>query len=172
MIPQHVAFIVMSAITLLCGLAVVTVRNLFHAALYLIGALFGVALLYILLEASFLAIAQILIYIGAIAILIIFAVMLTRGVMGQAGGLVNAQWIHAAIIAILLFGLLGVLLGQFPWQVAGLAQAPGDSIATLGKALVNPDLYMVPFEVASVMLLAGLIGAIYVARDKQAERGE
>jgi NADH-quinone oxidoreductase subunit J len=166
MIPVQIAFIVLSAITLLCGLAVVTVRNLFHAALYLIGALFGVALLYILLEAGFLAIAQILIYIGAIAILIIFAVMLTRGVMSQVSGLVNAQWIHAAIIAALLFALLGVLLWQFPWQATNM-DVPNDSLYTLGKALVTPDLYMLPFEAASVMLLAGLVGAIYVARDRK-----
>lgn len=167
MTPMQIAFILIAAATLGCGLAVVTVRNLFHAALYLIGALLGVAGLYALLQANFLAIAQILIYIGAIAILIIFAIMLTRDLMGQAAGLINAQWSYAAIVAVVLFGLLGLMVWQFPWALSSLPGVPPDHLATLGKALVDPNLYMLPFEVASVMLLAGLIGAIYIARDRQ-----
>lgn len=167
MTPEQIAFIVISAFTLLCGLAVVTMRNLFHAALCLIAALFGVAGLYVLLGAGFLALVQILIYIGAIAILIIFALMLTRGVMGQAGGLVNAQWTYAAAVAVLLFGLLAIRLWGFAWRVSPLTEPPADSLTRLGKALVDPNLYMLPFEVTSVLLLAGLIGAIYIARDRK-----
>ncbi len=164
---EQIAFVVLAALTLLGGLAVVTLRNLFHAALCLILALLGVAGFYVLLGAGFLAAAQILIYIGAIAILIIFAVMLTRGVMGQAAGLVNAQWAYAAVVGAVLFILLVAQLWQFPWQLAGLAEPPQDNLMTLGKSLVDPTLYMLPFEVASVMLLAALVGAIYVARDKK-----
>ncbi len=171
MTPMQIAFIVMAAITLGGGLAVVTVRNLFHATLWLIVSLFGVAGLYILLEAGFLAMAQILIYIGAIAILIIFAVMLTRGVMGQVGGLFNTQWIYALATAVLLFGLLAARLWTFPWRLAGLAEPPHDSLEKLGLSLVDPNLYLLPFEVASVLLLASLIGAIYIARERKAGRG-
>jgi NADH:ubiquinone oxidoreductase subunit 6 (subunit J) len=167
MTPVQIAFIVLAALTLGNSIAVVTVRNLFHAALYLVGALLGVAGLYLLLEAGFLAAAQLLIYVGAIAILIIFAVMLTRGVMGRAGGQVNTQWGYGLVAALLLFGLLVSQLWVFPWKEAGLAEAPRDGLQILGKSLVDPAAYMLPFEVASVLLLAALIGAIYIARERK-----
>ncbi len=167
MTPMQIAFVVAAALTLASGLAVVTMRDLFHAALCLVLALFGVAVLYVLLDAGFLAAAQILIYIGAIAILIIFAVMLTHGLMSRESGQVNAQWTYAAVIAVMLFGLLAAQLVTLPWQQSSLAEAPRGSLAALGKALVDPDLYMLPFEVASVLLLVGVIGAIYIARDRR-----
>ena len=101
----QVMFIVISLITLAGGLYTVLARNLFHAALGLIVSLAGVAALYALLEASFLAAAQVLIYIGAIAILIIFAVMLTRGVMGKFPR-VNDQWRYAILVALVLLACL------------------------------------------------------------------
>ena len=166
MTTLQVIFILISLITLGGGLYTVTAKNLMHSALGLILSLAGVACLYGLLEANFLAGAQVLIYIGAIAILIIFAVMLTRGVMG-AFPRVNDQWSYAIIVSLALLAVLIVTLFRFNWPQGAPAAVPTDSIARLGQALVDPGLYALPFEVASVLLVAALIGSIYIARDKK-----
>lgn len=151
-------------ITLLSGLRCVTTRNMFHAALYLTIALFGVAAMFALLEAGFLALAQLIVYVGAIAILIIFAVMLTRGALTMpTGAQFNSQAGLAAVVAAaMLFILLRVLPG-FAYPVVEAA-VPADITTTVGRSLVNE--FVLPFEVASVLLLAALVGAIYIARER------
>ncbi|MBI3912889.1 MAG: NADH-quinone oxidoreductase subunit J, partial [Chloroflexi bacterium] len=98
------AFFVFAALTLVGALITVGARNLLHSALGLVVALVGVAAIYFLLEAEFLAVVQILIYVGAIAVLLLFAIMLTRGLMTGNLQAFNGQWIAAAIVAVLLFG--------------------------------------------------------------------
>jgi NADH-quinone oxidoreductase subunit J len=158
-------FIGISLMTLVGAIGTVTARNLFHAALFLVLCFFGVAGLFITLEAEFLGVAQVLIYIGAISTLIIFAIMLSRGIARTAGSSLNSQWAVVAIGAMLLFALLSVLLLQVNWPVVQATVAP-DIIAELGRAFV--DEYVVPFEVASVLLVVALIGAIIVAREREA----
>ncbi|MCD6290881.1 MAG: NADH-quinone oxidoreductase subunit J [Anaerolineae bacterium] len=157
-------FVVVSAFTLGFALLMVTARSLFHSALAMAASFLGVAALYILLEAEFLAGVQILIYVGAIAILIIFAIMLSRGTMRTAEPVVNKQWPFVAVVALSLFGLLAFLVSQVAWP-ARSAEPMGDPIAALGKAFVGP--YVVPFEVASVLLVVAMIGAIIIAREKE-----
>ncbi len=162
-----VAFIfVLSALLMLASaLVAVTSRNLVRAVMALVLVLFGNAVLFILLEAYFLAVAQVIIYIGAIAILIIFALMLTRHTGQEWGPAWNRAWPWAVLMAAGLAG--GLLLVMRAWPMAGrtveAAQVPADYTRQLGVALVNPQGFVVPFEVASVLLLAALIGAIYVA---------
>ena len=151
------------------GLMVVTAQNLVHSALWLVVTLFGVAIVYVLLNAGFLAVAQVVIYIGAIAILFIFAVMLTRRVMQDTGSLTNENAYVAFIIAAaVLVGLGFVVLPAYPGfrATAGPLATP-DSVVDLGISLVSPSAYLIPFEVASVLLVAALIGAIVVAREKR-----
>lgn len=159
-------FIVLSAITLLGAWIVVTNRNLYRAALGLVLSFFGVAGLYALLNAGFLAVVQVLIYVGAISILIIFAIMLTRGVMDRDVVQRNSQWAISLLVALALFGVLGYTLAfraadQWPVSGAGLPEEP---IAALGEALVVT--YALPFEAASVLLLVALVGAIVIARER------
>lgn len=165
----QVMFILAGVMTIAGGLYTVLVRNLFHAALGLVVALAGVAVLYGLMEANFLAAAQVLIYIGAIAILIIFAVMLTEGMMGKLPR-VNEQWGYSIFVALGLLVVLLVTLFRFNWPQAAPAAVPADSVQRLGVALVDPSLYVLPFEVASVLLVAALIGSIYIARDRKVEK--
>ena len=162
---SQVIFLVLSAITLIGALGVVTNRNLFYAALFLVLSFVGVAGLYILLEAEFLAMVQILVYVGAIAILIIFAIMLSRRMMSPDVKALNEQWIIALITAIALFAILGFILLQVAWPT-DVARVPSDTIAELGKALVDPDQYLLVFEVASVLLLVALVGAVIIARER------
>jgi NADH-quinone oxidoreductase subunit J len=92
--------------------------------------------------------------------------MLTRGVMGKFPR-ANDQWLYAAVISLILLAILLVMLTGFNWPQGAPAAVPADSIARLGQSLVDPNLYVLPFEVASVLLVAAMIGSIYVAREKK-----
>ena len=168
----QVVFILIAAGTLGAALMVVTARNLVHSALWLVVALFGVAILFALLQAGFLAIVQVVIYIGAIAILMIFAIMLTRRVTQDTGPRLNANWGWAAFLAAILFAFLVWMLNtwsEFSTPPPALNPAL-DPLRQLGIALVAPDGFVLAFELASVLLLAALIGAIYVAYDRNDRR--
>ncbi len=162
---SQVVFIILSAIALIGALGVVTSRNLFRCALFLVLSFVGVAGLYILLEAEFLAMVQILVYVGAISILIIFAIMLSRRMMSSEFRASNEQWVWALVGAIALFAILAFILLQVSWPIAP-AEVPEDMISQLGQALVSPDRYLLVFEVASVLLLVALVGAVIIAREQ------
>ncbi len=161
----HGVFIILSATALIGALGVVLSRNLFRSALFLVLSFVGVAGLYILLEVEVLAMIQLLVYVGAIAILIIFAIMLSRQIMSPQYRARNEQWAGAAVIAVALFVLLVFVLLSVTWPTA-TASVPDDAIARLGRALVAPDQFVLPFEVASVLLLVALVGAVVIAREK------
>jgi NADH-quinone oxidoreductase subunit J len=163
---EPVLFILFSLITLGAAIMVATRRNVFHAALFLILSFFGVAGLYILLEAPFLAAVQLFIYIGGIAVLIVFAVMLTRRMMNPKEEPFNRQWWIAAIAAVALFAILGLVVLGHDWGEAA-GSVPDDSIQILGRTLLAPEGFVLPFEVASVLLLVALIGAVTIARERQ-----
>ena len=161
-------FIFVAVVTLGSAVRVVSSGKMLHAALWLVASLFGVAILFAMLEAGFFAVIQVLVYIGAIAILVIFAVMLTRRVMEDSGPQVIRAWWLAAILAAMVFAGLVVLIisSGFTAQPPAVQESQA-MIVALGKAMVMPDGYLLPFEVASVMLLAALVGAIYIAYQKR-----
>lgn len=163
-------FIAVSALTIGTGLVVVLNRNLFHAALAMMASFFGVAGLYVLLDAGFLAAAQLLVYIGAISILIIFAIMLTRRMMQAREVSLNSQGGLGLVTAVATFALLAAVITRFWWGIEVLNGRPEvpdtvlqGAVEALGRAFVSPSGYVIPFIMASVLLLAALIGAIYVA---------
>jgi NADH-quinone oxidoreductase subunit J len=168
---QTIAFLIFAILTLGGALGVVISRNLIHGALYLIVSLFGGAGFFVLLSAPFIAVVQVLVYIGAIAILIIFAVMLTRS-MTTMRELFNHQWWLSALAGVLLFALLTVAVIMPIWGANGTkgAQPVSDEVATtedLGVALVDGNQFVLPFEVASLLLTGAMIGAIVIARDTE-----
>lgn len=169
MTGEQIIFIVVALFTLGSGLMVVATRNLVHAAFWLVSTLFGVAVVFALLNAAFLAVVQVVVYIGAIAILFIFAVMLTRKDMRDQGPQMNPSWWAGALISLLVFLGLFFLLQGWGGLSRTAAQMPAgfDTISELGNALVSPDAYVLPFEVASVLLVAALIGAVYVAFNRK-----
>lgn len=169
MTPEQLIFLIVAVITVLAAISVVTSRNLIHSALWLILTLFGVAIFYVLLDAGFFAVIQVIVYIGAISILFIFAAMLTRRVMQDSAPQSNKNWWLGAVIALMLFS--GIILMLLNWQgfnttAPTLANATG-TINQLGVALVSPNQYVLPFELASILLVAGMIGAIFVAGEKK-----
>ena len=168
---QTIAFFIFALLALGGALGVVMARNLIHGALYLIVSLFGGAGFFVLLSAPFMAVVQVLVYIGAIAILIIFALMLTRG-MTRLGEIYNRQWWMSAIVGGLMFVLLalGVILPVWGENGINPNQPVSDSVATtedLGVALVDGNQYVLPFQVASLLLTGAMIGAIVLARDTE-----
>lgn len=165
------AFMLTSVVMIVSAIFTVTVKKMMHAALWLILTLFMVGVIFILLENPFFGIVQLLVYIGAIATLMVFAVMLTRRVMFDDSTQFSRSGVFAGIACMLLMvGLIGML---FFWPGFGMVmQGPAGTqatIADLGLSLVSPDAYLIPFEVASVLLLAALVGAIYIGREKKSE---
>jgi NADH-quinone oxidoreductase subunit J len=169
MTPLEVIFLLTAGVTLGAAVMVVTVRNLIHAALWLILTLFGVAVLFVLLNADFFAVVQVVIYIGAISILMIFAIMLTRRVMQDSGPQFNQGWWLAGLISLGLFA--GIAWMFSAWENFHMQAPPmavdADPLRQLGEALVSPNAYVLPFELASVLLLAALVGSIIIAWEKR-----
>jgi NADH-quinone oxidoreductase subunit J len=165
-----ILFLITAVVILASALMVVTSRNLVHAALWLVVTLFGVAMLYALLNAGFMAVVQVVIYIGAIAILFIFAVMLTRREMRDKGPGLNKNWWVSALVSLLVFGGLAYLLSSWGGFSQASAALPSgfDPVAELGTALISPDQFVLPFEVASILLVAALVGAVYIAFNPRA----
>lgn len=161
----QIIFLLTGAVILGSALMVVTTRNLLHAALWLVVTLFGVAVLYAILQANFLAVVQVVIYIGAIAILFIFAVMLTRRELMEKGRQTRSSWWIPALLGIVILVGLVFLILSVPGVGRTAAALPAglDTVQALGTALVSPDAYVLPFEVASVLMLAALVGAVYVS---------
>lgn len=166
---EQIIFLVTSLVILAASVLVVTTPKMIHAALWLILALAGVAVIFVLLQAPFFAVVQAIVYIGAIAVLFIFAVMLTRKAMLDSGPQLNRYAILAGILCLILFGGLAYMIFSWNGAQAVLVDTapPPDSIIDLGVALVSPDGYLLPFETASILLLAALIGAIYIGRDRK-----
>lgn len=166
-ITPHAFFFLLSTILTLGGaIGVVNNRNLVRGSIWLIVSLFGVAGYFVLLHAPFLAAVQVLVYIGAIGILITFAVMLTRG-MTHLQSRFSSLWWLGAIASILLFIILLVTVIEPIWGdvAAPVADAAPGSTVDLGMALVSGDGFVLPFEVAAVLLTAAMIGAIVLARE-------
>ncbi|KPL81333.1 NADH-quinone oxidoreductase subunit J family protein [Herpetosiphon geysericola] len=176
-------FIVIALLTLGSGIMVVTVRNIIHSALWLIASFIGVAALYLLMEAEFLAVVQILVYAGAVSILVLFAIMLTRQVTGEGVRVVFERWWVALLIALGLFGVIVPTLWKHgaTWEEAAkLAQvgpAPVEGAANslqvatateIGRSFMGE--YLLPFEVVSVLLLMALIGAVVIAYEERTRR--
>ena len=166
MTVMQLVFLLTGLVTVVAAVLVVTSPKLIHAALWLILALIGVAITFVLLEAGFLAVVQAAVYVDAIAILIIITVMLTQRVMSGQEQQTNRNWPWALLAALLLFGGLILLVTQvdaFSIQTEPLAASSEATLEQLGRALVDVDQYVIPFEIASVLLLAALIGSIVIA---------
>jgi NADH-quinone oxidoreductase subunit J len=158
-----ITFWIMAVVAVAAALSVVFQRNVFRAALALILCFITVAGLYITLSADFLAAVQILVYVGAISVLIILAIMMTREV--QKGNLANKMQIPAAIVGAALLIILVYAVTNTPWTVS--AEAPlSPTTAPLATKLFSESGFILPVEIGAVLLLAAIIGAIVITREK------
>ena len=161
MLAQNVTFGILAAVMAFSAIRVVTSKNIVHAALYLVLVLAGVAGIFILLAAEFLAIVQILVYIGAIVVLFLFGIMLTRAPIGRSNELDNEQRIISAVVGLGLFGLLAAILNDG----FGDDKLRNDQVGRTGDVGLSIfQTYVIPFEVISILLLAALVGAVVIAR--------
>ncbi len=160
MSAHALAFFVISAITVASALCVVTLRNIFRAALCLVLAFFALAGLYVLLEAEFLAAAQVLIYVGAIMILILFGIMLTHRLTDKGVRQASEGRFISLIVVLVLGALIGIVLRATSFPIKA-EEVPHPVIPYLGKLLMTQ--YLWPFEVVSILLLVALVGAIVIA---------
>lgn len=162
---EQLLFWVISLAMLGSAVMMVTARSILVAALWMIGAFAGTAALFVMLGAGFLGVVQVLIYIGAIAVLILFAIMLTPHVMGgEDTPRYNEQWVLVGVLAAGLAGLLVALVQGTNWPVLEEFAPTQDYALVLGRAFMTE--YVLPFEVASVVLLVALIGALVIAREE------
>ncbi|MFQ6675060.1 MAG: NADH-quinone oxidoreductase subunit J [Fidelibacterota bacterium] len=159
-------FNIASVITLVCALLVVLNRNPVYSAIFLVATFFSLAILYLLLEAYFLAVLEILIYAGAIMVLFLFVIMLLNVGREEAiPRLIKLQRAFSLLLVILFFSGVTVLL----IQGMDVPHPPGEpvtsgSVAAVGEALFST--YLFPFEVASLLLLVALIGTVYLAKQR------
>jgi NADH-quinone oxidoreductase subunit J len=159
---QEVVFWVLAVVLAVAALRVVTCANVVHAALYLVGTLMSAAAMYVLLLAEFVAWVQVLVYVGAIVVLMLFGLMLTRAPIGRAN-LDNDQRLLAAVCAGAVFIVTSaILIDAFRDETISLDVVEGTRTSEVGDLIFRA--FVLPFEVVSVLLLAALVGAVVMAR--------
>ena len=158
----EILFWLFAVVMSVSAILVVTTRNVVHAALYLVATLLGAAIMFVLLFAEFVAWVQVLVYVGAIVVLMLFGLMLTRAPIGR-GSFDNDQRPLAAICALAIFVVSSVIMiDAFEGQEIDFTREVGTTSKQVGEAIFSD--FVLPFEVVSVLLLAALVGAVVIAR--------
>ncbi len=164
---QEVVFWFFAVVMAVSAIRVVTTKNVVHAALYLVATLLGAAVMFVLLYAEFVAWVQVLVYVGAIVVLMLFGLMLTRAPIGR-GSFDNDQRPLAALCALAVFVVSSVIMiDAFDGQDIDFGRTQGTTSKEVGEAIFSD--FVFPFEVVSVLLLAALVGAVVIARREVSE---
>ena len=161
---MNLTLFIIGVLTVASAIAAMSMRNLIHCVLALALSFLGVAMLFLRLGAEFVGFAQILVYIGAVAILIVFAILLTRSGGEEPKPFFNAQWWYGLVIAVAVFGCLAfAILGGKSVQ-PGTLTANTTSVKQIGTELMTH--YVLPLEVMGVLLTAAMLGAVVIAWQK------
>lgn len=159
-------FLVIVGVTLAGAVAAMTLRNPVHCALCLVVAFVGLAMAYFQLGAEFVAFAQVLVYIGAVAILIVFAVLLTRGAEIQSGPVFSGSWMAGIVAALIVFAALATAIRSSSALDRRERPRPGTTVKQLGLQMFDggeQGNYVLPLEAAGLLLTAALVGAAVIA---------
>ena len=160
---QQVVFGIVAALIVFAAVRLVTTRNLVHGALYLLAVLAGAAILFLLFLAEFVAWVQVLVYIGAVVVLLLFGLMLTRAPIGKMA-LDSQTRPLAAVVSLAIFAITSTIVWKtFKGQTVHFGKP--NTVSTLGEAIFSR--YVLPFEIVSVVLLAALVGAVVLARKEE-----
>jgi NADH:ubiquinone oxidoreductase subunit 6 (subunit J) len=166
-VPEAVtpSFFILGVLTVAGAAAALTLRNLVHCVLALVLAFLGLAGLYLQLDAQFIGFAQVLVYIGAVAILVVFAILLTRGSESTSQSIVSPSWGVSTAVSVVVFGVLAwAIHSSAASQHARLPQ-PEATVKQIGDALMSH--FALPLEVLGLLLTVALVGAVTIAmRDK------
>jgi NADH-quinone oxidoreductase subunit J len=161
-VAQNIGFALIALVMIVGALRVVTTSNVVHAALWLVVVLAGVAAQYVLLAAEFVAVTQVLVYVGAVMVLFLFGTMLTRSRIGRETDLNNAHWKWGIPVAVLVFATMAIALTS----AFGDERMPENTepvpVQVVSDQIFGP--YLLPFWALSFVLLAAVIGAIVLAR--------
>jgi NAD(P)H-quinone oxidoreductase subunit 6 len=160
---QLVAFALLTAMIIGSAMGVVLLQNIVYSGFLLGGVLVSMAGMYLLLNADFVAAAQLLVYVGAVNVLIIYAIMLVN--KQESFPPLNRGWIRpisTAVVSLGLFALLATTILSTPWAISDAPAAASGSVVTIGKHFFSD--FLLPFELASVLLLIAMVGAIIIAR--------
>ncbi len=158
---ETIIFYVLAAITVVSAVVVVFNRNVIHAAFALFFTLFAVSGFYVLLHADFIAITQIMIYVGGILILLLFGVMLTTKITDLQISTKNLNIIPSVIFTVGIISILVFIILSTKWNIKA-PSANQETVSQIGKMLLTS--YLLPFEIASIVLLVALIGSAMFAR--------
>lgn len=161
-------FIILALVTLLSAVAAMSLRNLVHCALSLVVTFAGLAGIYLQLDAQFVGFAQVLVYIGAVAILIVFAILLTRSGEGTDQRVLAPGWLAGIAISSIVFAALGWAVLNSGAIVSKAPPAPEVTVKRIGDALMTQ--YVLPLEVIGILLTAAMLGAVIIAmKDEKPE---
>ena len=162
---MSLVFLALSIVTLVGGVAAISLRNLVHCALALTVTFAGLAALYLQLDAQFAGFAQILVYIGAVAILIVFAILLTRGSESGSQSVFSAGWLWGVAVAVAVFAVLSGMILSSKALLRGLPPPHPVTVNQIGDQLMTK--YILPLEVLGLLLTAALIGGVIIAMREQ-----
>jgi NADH:ubiquinone oxidoreductase subunit 6 (subunit J) len=162
------AFIITAIVTVLATATVMCLRNLVHCALALVVAFSGIAALYLQLDAQFVGFAEILVYVGAIAILIVFAILLTRSGEAPSKSVLTSGWLAGVAVSAMVFTLLGWAVLSGSALPNPPAVAPVSTVKNIGDALMTK--FVLPLEIVGLMLTAAMIGAVLIALREDAPK--
>ncbi len=162
-------FFLIAALTVVGGLAAILLKNTVHCALALTVAFAGLAVMFLELDAQFAGFAQILVYIGAVAILVVFAILLTRNAETPKDGIYSKNWFAGLVIAAGIFAVLGWAVVHSTRDLPHETATPTVTVLDIGNALMGR--YVLPLEIVALLLTAALIGAVVVAmHEKEAAK--
>jgi NADH:ubiquinone oxidoreductase subunit 6 (subunit J) len=166
---MSLSFAIIALVTVGAATAAISLRNLVHCALALTVTFVGLSAAYLQLDAQFVGFAQILVYVGAVAILMVFAILLTRSSEPTQQPLVSASWISGIGVTVAVLGLLAWAVNHSIVLRPDIPPAPKVTVKQIGEALMNK--YVLPLEVVGLLLTASLIGAVIIAmRDEEAKK--
>ena len=164
-IEVTIIFAIIGAATLASAVAAMTLRHLVHCALSLTLTFVGLAVLYLRLDAQFVGFAQVLVYVGAVAVLIVFAILLTRGGDPSPQTILSTSWFAGAAIALLVFVTLAICVLSSSVAHRNAPATPGVTVERIGAQLMTN--YVLPLEVIGLLLTAALIGAVIIAMQER-----
>lgn len=163
----NIAFYLLAAMLVVSAVAVVALPRILHGALAMLAFFVTLPGIWVLMNAEFVAVVQILVYVGAVTVLFLFAIMLTHRSDATTSNPTNGQWAAAGLVALAFLGLLLAAIAGTNWPTGGVL--PADVTEAIGRSLLGQ--YSLSFEVASVLLLVAMVGAIVIARDDDPRPG-
>lgn len=165
---MNIIFAIIAAVTIAAAVAAMSLRNLVHCALALTVAFAGLAAAYLQLGAQFVGFTQILVYVGAVAILIVFAILLTRNSEPAQQPIISSGWLAGVAVAVIVLGVLVYAIAKSSVGRTSVPSQPEVTVKQIGDALMNK--FVLPLEVVGLLLTAALIGAVIIAMKEEGKK--